>query len=132
MITKSGIDTSKFEFKSMGEICPEYYMSYTANTPTGLYVLENANGAEACITNVGARIVSLLVPDKNNKMQDVILGFDTLAGYIDIKRGLGNYQGAVVGRYANRIANGKFSIGDKTYTLPQNNKTNNLHAGPFG
>lgn len=132
MITKSGIDTANFEFDSAGEVSPEFYMSYTSKTPTKLFVLENDNGVEACITNVGARIVSLLVPDKYGNLQDVVLGFDSLAGYIDTSKGLGNYQGAVVGRYANRIAGAQFSLDDNVYKLPQNNHTNCLHSGAYG
>ena len=132
MITKSGIDTKNFQFKSAGFISQEFFMSYTAKTPTDLFVLTNKNGVEACITNVGARLVSCMVPDKNGDFVDVVLGYDTLAGYIDTSKGMGNYQGAVVGRYANRIANGNFDIDNKNYSLPQNNGTNCLHGGSYG
>lgn len=132
MITKSGIDTKNFEYNSAGVVSEELYMSYTKDVKTGLFVLENSNGMEACITNVGARIVSLLVPDKDGKFQDVVLGFDSLKGYIDYDQRHSNVHGAVVGRYANRISNGSFTLNEKTYNLPKNNGTNCLHGGPYG
>lgn len=131
MITKSGINTTDFEFGSAGEICPELYMSYTAHIPTGLFILHNNNGVEVCVTNVGARIVSLVVPDKTGANRDVVLGYDSLAGYLDTSAGLCNCHGAVIGRYANRISNGSFEIDGKTYNLPQNNGTNCLHGGDY-
>lgn len=132
MITKSGIDSSNFEFRSAGIISEELFMSYTAQVPTGLYTLTNKNGMEVCITNVGARIVSIMVADKSNNFRDVVLGFDSLKGYIDHDQRHSNAHGAVVGRFANRIANGEFEIDGKKYKLPQNNGTNCLHGGPYG
>lgn len=132
MITKSGIDSSNFEFRSAGIISEELFMSYTAQVPTGLYTLTNKNGMEVCITNVGARIVSIMVADKSNNFRDVVLGFDSLNGYIDHDQRHSNAHGAVVGRFANRIANGEFEIDGKAYKLPQNNGTNCLHGGPYG
>lgn len=132
MITKSGIDSSNFEFGSAGIISEELFMSYTAQVSTGLYTLTNKNGMEVCITNVGARIVSIMVADKLNNFRDVVLGFDSLKGYIDHDQRHSNAHGAVVGRFANRIANGEFEIDGKKYKLPQNNGTNCLHGGPYG
>lgn len=132
MITKSGLDSKNFEFNSAGEVSEELYMSYTSHVPTGLYVLTNDKGMEVCITNVGARIVSLLAADRSFNFRDVVLGFDSLKGYIDYEQRHSNAHGAVVGRFANRIANGKFEINGKTYKLPQNNGTNCLHGGPYG
>lgn len=132
MITKSGIDSKNFEFASAGQVSEELYMSYTSKIATGLFALTNNNGMEVCITNVGARIVSIMVPDKSSNFRDVILGFDSLQGYIDFKQRHSNAHGAVVGRFANRIANGEFEIDGKTYKLPQNNGTNCLHGGPYG
>lgn len=131
MITKSGIDTKNFEFASAGEVSPELYMSYTANIPTGLFVLRNSNGAEVCITNVGARIVSILVPDNSNQYRDVVLGYDSLKAYVCHENGLCNCHGALIGRYANRISNAQFEINGKTYKLPMNNGTNCLHGGDY-
>jgi aldose 1-epimerase len=96
--------------------------------PTALYTLKNSNGMVAQITNFGAKIVSIYVPDSKGNFADVVLGYESIEGYLN-----GNpYFGAICGRYANRIANGKFVIGDKTYQLPINNGPNSLHGGPEG
>jgi aldose 1-epimerase len=94
-----------------------------------LYVLNNNNNVQAAFTNYGARIVSLLVPDKNGNFTDVVLGFDTLAKY---RTSTEPYFGATIGRYSNRIAKGKFSLDCKEYSLPQNNGQNTLHGGLRG
>src|SRR6202047_633294 len=93
-----------------------------------LYSLSNKKGMEVSITNFGATIVTLRVPDRDGKTADVVLGFDTLEGYESGK----SYFGATVGRYANRIGGGTFSIDGKTYTLPKNNGNNTLHGGIVG
>lgn len=94
-----------------------------------LITLTNKNGMTARITNFGGALVGLDVPDKNGSMADVVLGYDTLEGYIE-----GNSShGALVGRYANRIGGAKFTIGGKEYKLtPNDNKVNHLHGGAFG
>ena len=94
----------------------------------GLFVLKNASGVEVCITNFGGRIVSVMVPDKYGKMQDVVLGFDSLADYMKYD----NDFGASIGRYANRINQGRIVIDDDTIQLPQNNFGHCLHGGPKG
>lgn len=132
MITKSGIDTKNFEYPSAGVVNEALYMSYTAKTPTGIFALTNKNGMEVCITNVGGRIVSCLVPDKDGNFVDVILGFDTLADYLDYNQRHENVQGAIVGRYAGRITNAKFNINGKESHLPQNAPGCCLHGGPYG
>lgn len=132
MITKSGIETKNFEYESAGLLSEDLYITYTADVPTQLFVLENENGMEACITNLGGRLVSLMVPDYNSDLTDVVLGFDNLQSYVAYEQRHHNVFGAIIGRYANRIANGKFSIGDKEYKLPQNNGKNCLHGGPYG
>lgn len=93
-----------------------------------LYVLTNANGMEVAITNYGATVVSLKVPDRSGKFADVVLGFDNFDGY------LGNepYFGAVVGRYGNRIAGGLFTLDGHEYHLAQNDGKNTLHGGLKG
>jgi aldose 1-epimerase len=93
-----------------------------------LYTLTNRNGMQVSITNYGGTVVSIVVPDRNGKMADVVLGFDTLKGY------LGNepFFGATVGRYANRIAGGTFKLDGKAYKLPLNDGKNTLHGGPQG
>jgi aldose 1-epimerase len=96
--------------------------------PTGLYTLKNNNGLVVQITNFGAKIVSIFVPDINGKFADIVLGYESIEEYVK-----GNpYFGAICGRYANRIANGKFVIDGKTYQLPVNNGPNSLHGGPEG
>jgi len=92
------------------------------------YVLTNAQGMKMEVTNFGGRIVSLLVPDRNGKLDDVVLGYDSLKQYLT-----GNlYFGAMIGRYGNRIAKGKFSLKGKYYQLALNNGANALHGGPGG
>jgi aldose 1-epimerase len=96
---------------------------------THLYVLKNKHGMEAAVTNYGGRIVSLLVPDKNGKLTDVVLGFESVEGFENSKE---PYYGATIGRYGNRIAKGKFKLEGKEYTLVTNNGPNTLHGGKAG
>ncbi len=93
-----------------------------------LYTLTNSNGLKARITNYGAILVSLEVPDRTGKLADITLGFDTLDGYL----GVHPYFGAVVGRYANRIGAAKFTLDGVEYTLAANNDGNHLHGGLKG
>jgi aldose 1-epimerase len=93
--------------------------------PINLYTLTNANGVEVDTMNYGGIILSIRVPDRNGKFADIVLGHDDLDGYIPNPP----YIGAVVGRYANRIANGTFMLDGKTYTLPKNDGPNTLHGG---
>jgi aldose 1-epimerase len=81
------------------------------------------------VTNYGARLVTIVVKDKDGNDTDVVLGFDSIQGYLDSKEA---YFSALVGRYANRIANGKFALEGKTYQLSTNNPPNHLHGGPQG
>lgn len=104
------------------------FVSEVQGKPTALYVLKNKNGAEACVTNYGGRLVSVMVPDKNGKMTDVVLGYDNIAKYVASD---GNY-GALIGRYGNRIAQAKFSLDSVEYQLPANNNGHCLHGGPEG
>ena len=93
-----------------------------------LYTLKNAGGMEVCITNFGGRLVSVMVPDKEGKMTDVILGFDNIADYQNVPTDFG----ASIGRYANRINQGKIVVDGVEYQLPQNNYGHCLHGGPEG
>jgi len=93
-----------------------------------LFTLRNKNGMEVKITNFGAVINSIVVPDRNGKMENVVLGFDSLQSY----QGAHPYFGSLVGRYGNRIALGKFSLDGNTYTLAVNNGLNHLHGGIKG
>jgi aldose 1-epimerase len=96
---------------------------------TALYILKNKNNASVAITNYGARVVSLLVPDKNGTLTDVALGYDSIGKYIHQPE---TYFGAIVGRYGNRIAKGKFKLNGKEYKLATNNGANHLHGGLKG
>lgn len=113
-LTKSGLNPEKFKAEFKGD-------------STALFTLVNANGAEACITNFGGRLVSMMVPDKNGNFQDVVLGFDSIQAYFP-ENNLSDF-GASIGRYANRINQGKFVIDGDTIQLPQNNFGHCLHGG---
>lgn len=115
-LTLSGLNPAKFETLVDG------------NKAVKLYTLKNAAGMEVCITNFGGRLVSIMVPDKDGKMTDVILGFDNVSDYQNIS----NDFGASIGRYANRINQGKITIDGVEYQLPQNNYGHCLHGGPDG
>ena len=97
---------------------------------TALYVLSNAAGAELCITNYGAKIVSLMVPDRDGKLTDVVTGHKSIADYLTSEE---PYFGAICGRYGNRIAKGRFEIDGTVYDqLAINNGPNSLHGGLKG
>lgn len=93
------------------------------------YTLRNSHGVQASIITYGATLQSLLLPDKDGKVEDVVLGFDDVKGYQDNGT---VYFGATIGRFGNRLAGGQFSLDGKTYQVPQNDKTNALHGGPQG
>ena len=95
---------------------------------TNLYTLTNSQGMEVCITNYGGRIVSLMVPDREGTMRDVVLGFDSIGGYLKHPTDFG----ATIGRYANRIGHGHLTIDGVDYQLPTNNYGHTLHGGPKG
>ena len=109
---------------------PENFVATYNDMPTALYTLTNANGMEVCITNFGGRIVSILVPDKQGNMQDVVLGFDKVSDYFP-ENNQSDF-GAAIGRYANRINQGKITLDGVEYQLPQNNFGHCLHGGPTG
>ncbi|RXP57923.1 galactose mutarotase [Lutibacter sp. HS1-25] len=94
-----------------------------------LFTIKNKNNLSATFTNYGQRLVTLMVPDKDGNLADIVLGFYTLDEY---KNASENYFGSSVGRYGNRIAKGKFSIDGETYTLATNNGENHLHGGAKG
>src|SRR5258707_9583105 len=119
---------SDYVCSSQAQIKPEAFHRTIDGSQVDLYTLKNANGLEATITNYGGIVVSLKVPDKNGKPGDVVLGYDTLNDYI----GSTPYFGALIGRYANRIAKGRFSIHGLEYQLAQNNDSNALHGGRKG
>lgn len=98
--------------------------------PVFLYTLRNAAGMEVTITNYGGTVTTLKAPDRNQKFEDVVLGFDSLNGYTS-KDNTG-YFGALIGRYANRIAHGTFTLDGKQYHIPANEGANMLHGGNRG
>jgi len=113
--TFSGLNTKDFVAKVDGK-------------ETGLYVLKNSLGLEACITNYGGRIVSLLVPDRDGNLKDVVLGYGSIAEYLAVD----GYYGALIGRYGNRIKDGLFTLDDVVYQLTKNDNGNCLHGGVKG
>lgn len=107
-LTKSGLDAAKFD-------------TVINEKPVKLYTLKNESGMEVCITNYGGRVVSLVVNDKDGQPTDVVLGFDNVAQYADTLNSPTDY-GSSVGRYANRINMGKFTLDGVEYQLRQNDK----------
>jgi aldose 1-epimerase len=119
--------------KSNGTISKAAFGQTPDGTPVEIYTLRNRNGMEARIMTYGGIVTSLKVPDKNGNLGDVVLGFDDLDGYVNAAyQKAMPYFGALIGRYGNRIANGKFSLDGTEYTLPINNAPNTLHGGPKG
>ncbi|WP_106830970.1 aldose epimerase family protein [Parabacteroides pacaensis] len=113
----SGLDAAKFSKEIDGK-------------QTALFILQNKNGLEVTVTNYGAKIVSIMVPDKNGKLTDVVLGHDSIDDYLASEEA---YFGAICGRYGNRIAKGKFTLDGVTYDkLAINNGPNSLHGGIKG
>ena len=117
-LTLSGLDPAHFESNIEGRA-------------THLYTMRNSKGMEVCITNFGARIVSIMVPDRKGVMHDVVLGYDNIAQYADRVNFASDF-GAAIGRYANRINKGQITVDGKTIQLPQNNYGHCLHGGPTG
>lgn len=122
-LTKSGLNPADFDTVLVDE-------SGTQDT-VALYTLTNQNGMEVCVTNFGGRVVSIMVPDRNDRLRDVVLGYDNVAQYIDAENTPSDF-GASIGRYANRIAGSKFSLDSVEYQLVANDGENCLHGGPTG
>jgi aldose 1-epimerase len=97
--------------------------------PVQLFYLHNKQNIKAMLTNYGARMIGMKVPSSGGQMVDVVLGFRTIADYVQAEE---RYYGAIVGRYGNRIANGRFSLDGKQYVLDINNAPNSLHGGRTG
>ena len=117
------------ESKTMtSTISKEVFGDLPDGTKADLYTLKNAKGMTVKISNYGGIITELTAEDKSGKWEDVVLGFDSLAPYIAENP----FFGALVGRFGNRIANGKFTLDGKTYSLPINNGPNSLHGGING
>lgn len=113
----------KMKGVSMG-ITKQEFGKTSEGKAADLYTLTNANGVQVKITNFGGNVVSIVVPDKKGRMGDVVLGYDSLKGY----EANPTYFGSIIGRYGNRIANGRFTIGGRTVQLPQNDGSNYLHG----
>lgn len=116
---------------------PKFGQAKTGKQPFGkladgtqidIYTLTNRNGMTARITNYGATVVSLTAPDRRGKSSDIVLGYEDVQGYVEGD----SLFGSIAGRYANRIAGGRFTLGDIKYTLAQNNNGNHLHGGIRG
>ena len=116
--TRSGLYPNDFEANINGK-------------RTHLYTLSNSKGMEVCLTNFGARIVSIMVPDRRGTLRDVVLGYDNIAQYADYQH-FGSDFGAAIGRYANRINQGRIIVDGKTVQLPRNNYGHCLHGGFTG
>lgn len=117
VLTKSGLNPENFAREYDGK-------------KTALYTLSNANGMEVCVTNFGGRIVSIMAPDRDGNLRDVVLGLDSVAAYFP-ENNLTDF-GASIGRYANRINQGRIVLDGDTIQLPQNNFGHCLHGGPTG
>lgn len=94
-----------------------------------IYTFENKHGLKMVVSDLGAHLINLWVPDKNQQLQDVVLGFPSVEDY---KKNTNTYFGAIVGRNANRTAGAQFEIDGKMYHMPKNEGENNLHSGPNG
>lgn len=114
--------------KTLSGLDPHDFETTVDELPVQLYTLANKAGMEVCITNFGGRIVSVMVPDRDGVMRDVVLGFDKVADYQNVPSDFG----ASIGRYANRINKGRIVLAGDTIQLPQNNFGHCLHGGPNG
>ena len=131
-VSRAAAFVSLFALALCGSKSPQWTVQNFGILPSGeqanLYTFRNSKGVQAAITNYGGRLVSLQCPDRSGKFEDVVLGFDRLDGYLSANP----YFGAIVGRYANRIANGRFTLDGVSYHLAQNNGPNTLHGGLRG
>jgi len=113
---------------TVGTITQATFGYTPARTPVEIYTLRNSRGMEARILTYGGIVQTLKVPDKDGHLDDVVLGYDSLGGYLTNSP----YFGALIGRYGNRIGGAKFNLEGKTYTLATNNGPNSLHGGIMG
>jgi aldose 1-epimerase len=124
----AGMSACSKKTEDAGAMKPQPFGTTAEGTQVFLYTLKNHSGMEAKITNYGGIVVSLRVPDKAGKFDDVVLGYESLAGYLKETP----YFGALIGRYGNRIARGTFTLDGKEYSLATNNGKNHLHGGLRG
>lgn len=120
-------DTAGKEETSYQLASDEAFKDTLNGKQVSIYYLRNS-GIEAAVTNFGGRLINLMVPDKDGKMVDVVIGPENFNDMVKTN----DYFGATIGRYGNRIANGEFTLDGVTYKLPKNNGRNNLHGGPKG
>ena len=123
-----GVSCAKQEQSTLSGLYASDFQVKTADVALDLYTIHNERGMEVCVTPFGARIVSIMVPDREGVMRDVVLGFDNIRDYMTIPSDFG----ATIGRYGNRIANGRFTLAGKEYQLSQNNFGHCLHGGVEG
>jgi aldose 1-epimerase len=128
MLTAIVLLGSGFGGKEKAALKKERFGKMADGRTVDIYTLTNRNGLEVKITNYGATVVSLKVPDRKGEFADVVLGYDSYEGYLRNSA----YIGAIVGRYANRIARGRFSLNGVDYKLAVNNGENHLHGGNVG
>lgn len=126
-LAAAGLSACSQKSEELPLVSPDAFRTEIDGKPVDLYTLRSSSGMTVQITNFGAHVVSLWVPDKDGKMGDVALGHNTLEEYKSDR-----FCGAVVGRYANRVADGRFSIDGKEYQLPQNDNGQCLHGGLKG
>src|SRR5205823_9852797 len=117
-----------FEAKGQARVTKERFRDTLDGKGVDIYTLTNSHGVEARIINYGGIVTSLKVPDRNGKLDDVVLGFDNLDDYLKGR----TYLGAIIGRYGNRIAKGRFTLNGVEYKLAVNNGENHLHGGIKG
>ena len=125
LLTMASCANQPAEEKTLSGLKPSDFRTEVDGVQTDLFVLKNKNGMEVCITNYGGRIVSVMVPDREGVMRDVVLGFDSIQDYVKYD----NNFGATIGRYGNRLNQGRITIDGVEYQLPQNNNGHCLHGG---
>ncbi|MDQ3489306.1 MAG: galactose mutarotase [Acidobacteriota bacterium] len=124
----AGVSLASMNQESKARIEKRVFGKLPQGTTVDLYTLTNKNGLQAQITNYGGIVVTLKTPDARGRMADIVLGYDDLRGYVNDT----SYFGALIGRFANRIAGGKFSLQGVEYQLARNNGVNHLHGGTRG
>ncbi|MBQ6534252.1 MAG: galactose mutarotase [Opitutales bacterium] len=116
--------------KFFSKLNPKDFEGVVDSKKVSLFILKNANGLEISVSNFGGRVVEIFTPDRNGVFEDIALGHDTLDEYVHYKAE--RFLGATIGRFGNRIAGGRFSLGGKEYVLALNNGKNSLHGGLKG
>src|SRR5258708_1932004 len=127
-LAMTGTDGTASAADGYVELDRKNFVAQIDGKPVDLYTIKNKRGMVVQLTNFGARVEQILVPDKAGKLGDVALGYETIDQVVN---GQGS-MGAHIGRYANRIAKGSFTLDGQTYHLPINNGPNHLHGGPLG